>query len=155
MNRNRLNPYTATPSAPKSHRARVRFLTTPELLTFKIKCHHAHCREVGPWPRNGSQHFGGSPHASAWVAGLVPVARRDTTGAGSQKESFGHVHARVMGEQAKGGNERALTIKLISTPIYTAAHHRYTSHTSVFRRYRSASCMLDPTRPVRQAGVCR
>ena len=101
MNRNRLNPYTATPSAPKSHRARVRFLTTPELLTFKIKCHHAHCREVGPWPRNGSQHFGGSPHASAWVAGLVPVARRDTTGAGSQKESFGHVHARVSGRRTQ------------------------------------------------------
>ena len=151
MNRNRLNPYTATPSAPKSHRARVRFLTTPERLNATTPG----AARSDLWPRNGSQHFGGSPHASAWVAGLVPVARRDTTGAGSQKESFGHVHARVMGEQAKGGNERALTIKLISTPIYTAAHHRYTSHTSVFRRYRSASCMLDPTRPVRQAGVCR
>ena len=32
MNRNRLNPYTATPSAPNGHRTRVRFLTTPELL---------------------------------------------------------------------------------------------------------------------------
>jgi hypothetical protein len=153
MNRNRLNPYTATPSAPNGHRTRVRFLTTPELLTFNATTPGAARSDL--WPRNGSHNFGGSPHASAWVAGLVPVARRDTTGAGSQKESFGHVHARVMGEQAKGGNERALTIKLISTPIYTAAHHRYTSHTSVFRRYRSASCMLDPTRPVRQAGVCR
>ena len=37
MNRNRLNPYTATPSAPKGHRARVRFLATPELLTFKCQ----------------------------------------------------------------------------------------------------------------------
>jgi hypothetical protein len=92
MNRNRLNPYTATPSAPNGHRARVRFLTTPELLTFNATTPGAARSDL--WPRNGSQNFGGSPHASAWVAGLVPVARRDTTGAGSQKGSFGHVHGR-------------------------------------------------------------
>jgi hypothetical protein len=92
MNRNRLNPYTATPSAPNGHRTRVRFLTTPELLTFNATTPGAARSDL--WPRNGSHNFGGSPHASAWVAGLVPVARRDTTGAGSQKESFGHVHGR-------------------------------------------------------------
>ena len=74
MNRNRLNPYTATPSAPKSHRARVRFLTTPEfVMNYKMQprpefharsCNHARlwlCRAARP-----------SPGVHMWRRGLSP-----------------------------------------------------------------------------------
>ena len=93
MNRNRLNPYTATPSAPKSHRARVRFLTTPELLTFK--CHHARCRKVGPlaakwvtkfWRQFSRLCMGGRARSSR--------AARHYRRRIAEKESFGHVHGR-------------------------------------------------------------
>ena len=81
MNRKQIDwiPYTATPSAPKSHRARVRFLATPELLTFKCQPNFSNFQQSSP---NFVTHFAAKGPISrrrawwAWrgVAGVAGVA---------------------------------------------------------------------------------